>query len=137
MKAMSALNQLLVLSDETLTVLDLENLNQVRNVKIKHVSSFYLNENPLSEDPFTVEICVGSRKKILYIHLSDEQIKIIKEVSVSLTPCTVVMDGAHICFAMGLEYYMLDIISGDIQQLFAIDTTEQPPIIHRVSKVAI
>ncbi len=135
MKAMSALNQLLVLSDETLIVLDLENLNQVRNLKIKHVTSFYLNENPLAEDPFKVEICVGSRKKILYIHLSDEQFKIIKEVSTGLTPSTVVMDGAHICFAMGLEYYMLDILSGETQQLFAIDTADQQPIIHRISKV--
>jgi hypothetical protein len=135
MKAISALTQLLVLSNETLTVLDLETLALVRTLKFKSITSFHLNENPLNEDPFTVEICAGSKKKILYIHLSDEHVKIIKEVSTSLTPSTLVMDGAHICFAMGFEYCMLDILSGEIQQLFAVDNPQQPLIIHRVSKV--
>ncbi|XP_046645269.1 transforming growth factor-beta receptor-associated protein 1-like [Daphnia pulicaria] len=134
MKAISALTQLLVLSNETLTVLDLETLALVRTLKFKSITSFHLNENPLNEDPFTVEICAGSKKKILYIHLSDEHVKIIKEVSTSLTPSTLVMDGAHICFAMGFEYCMLDILSGEIQQLFAVDNPQQPLIIHRVSK---
>lgn len=135
MKAISALTQLLVLSNETLTVLDLKTLALVRTLKFKSITSFHLNENPLNEDPFTVEICAGSKKKILYIHLSEEHVKVVKEVSTSLTPSTLVMDGAHICFAMGFEYCMLDILSGEIQQLFAIDNPQQPLIIHRVSKV--
>lgn len=136
MKAISALNQLLVLSNETLTILDLETLILVRTLKFKSVTCFHLNENPLNEDPFTIEICAGSKRKILHIHLSDDRVKLVKEVSTSLTPSMVVIDGAHICFAMGYEYCMLDILSGELQRLFCIDP-EQPPLIHRVSKVCI
>ncbi|KAK4002769.1 hypothetical protein OUZ56_004571 [Daphnia magna] len=133
MKAISALNQLLILSNETLAILDLETLTLVRTLKFKSVTCFHLNENPLSEDPFTIEICAGSKRKILFLHLSEEDVKLVKEVSTSLTPSTLVIDGAHICFAMGFKYCMLDILSGDFQQLFDIDP-QQPPLIHRVSK---
>lgn len=136
MKAMSAINQLLVLSEDTLTILNLETLSLVKNLKLKNVTCFCLNENPLNEDPFTVEICVGSRKKIIYIHLNiNDQMKIIKEIATYLTPTSLVMDGSHICFSMGLEYCMVDILSGEMQELFAIDTPDQIPIIFRVSKV--
>ena len=65
----------------------------------------------------------------------DVQIKVVKEVSTSLTPSTLVMDGYHVCFAMGSQYCMLDVRSGDMQELIIIDSPEQLPIIHRVSKV--
>lgn len=135
MKALSALSQLLVLAEDTLIVLDLESLTLVRSLKFKQATCFSINENPLIDDPFTVELCVGSRKKIIYIHLTAEQARITKEISTSLTPCTLVMDGAHICFAMGKEYCLLDILSGEIQPLFSIDTPEQIPLINRVTKV--
>lgn len=137
MKALSAINQLLILSDETLTILNLETLALVKNLKLKNVSCFCLNENPLSEDPFTVEICVASKKRISYVHLNNDQMKIIKEVATFSTPTKMVMDGSHVCFSMGLEYCMLNILSGETQELFGIDSPEQSPIIFRVSKVNI
>lgn len=135
MKALSAINQLLILSDETLTILNLETLALVKNLKWKNVSCFCLNENPLNEDPFTVEICVATKKKISYVHLNNDQIKVIKEVATFSTPTNLVMDGSHVCFSMGLEYCMLNILSGETQELFGIDSPEQSPIIFRVSKV--
>ena len=135
MKALSALNQLLVLSDDTLSILDLDTLNLVRHLKFKNVCTFSLNENPLSEDPFTVEICISVRKKILFVHLSDEICKLVKEFSLQTTSTALAMDGVHICYAVGLEYCMLDILTGEIQQLFLRDTPEQIPLIHQVSKV--
>lgn len=136
LKAISALNQLLVLSDDTLSILELETLSLVRNLKFKNVGSFCLNENPLSEDPFTVEICVASKKKVYFVYLSEEQCRPVKEFSTQLTPSALAMDGVHICYAVGLEYCMLDVLTGEVQQLFLRDTPEQIPLIHRVSKVS-
>lgn len=125
-----------MLFDDTLVVLDLETLTLVKTLKFKNVGCFCLNQNPITEDPFTVEICIATKKKILYVHLSTEKIKIIKEICTNLTPTTLVMDGAHVCFAMGSEYCMVDVFSGEIQELFTIDTPDQPPIIYKVSKVS-
>ena len=135
-KALSALSRLLVLSDEMLSILDLDTLNLVRHLKFKAVSTFCLNENPISEDPFAVEICIGSKKKISYILLNNElEVKILKEFSINSTPLSLAMDEVSICFSMGLEYYMLDSITGDIQQLFSRDNPQQPSLIHRVTRV--
>ena len=135
MKAVSALNQLVVLSNETLFIHDLETLAPVKNLKFRNISSFCLNENPLNEDPFQVEMCIAAKKKIHYVYLTDDQCKPVREFPTQTTPSALAMDGEHICFAIGLEYCMLGVISGEVQQLFHRDTPEQPPLIHRVSKV--
>ena len=136
MKALSALNRLLVLSDEMLSIVDLETLNLVRHLKFKAVTTFCLNENPISEDPFSVEICIGSKKKIYYILLNNDlEVKILKEFSINSNASSLAMDEVSICFSMNLEYYMLDSITGEMQQLFSRDNPQQAPLIHRVSRV--
>jgi len=136
MKALSALNRLLVLSDEMLSIVDLETLNLVRHLKFKAVTTFCLNENPISEDPFSVEICIGSKKKIYYILLNNDlEVKILKEFPINSNTSSLAMDEVSICLSMNLEYYMLDSITGEMQQLFSRDNPQQPPLIHRVSRV--
>ena len=135
MKAVSALNQLLVLSDETLTVLNLETLDLVRHSKLKGVGSFCLNENPTSNDPFTVEICVAARKKIQYMFMTSEQINLKTEFSTNNVVTALAMDGVNICYAIGLDYCMLNIQTGEVQKLFGRDVPEQLPIIQRIANV--
>ena len=133
LKSASALNQLLVLSDEMLIVLDLESLEHVRQLKFKNITTFCFNENPVNEDPFTVEICLAVKKKIQYVYLNDEQVKIVKEYPTNTTPAAIAMDGVHTCFSSSLDYYLINILTGTVQQLFSRDTPEQAPIILRVS----
>ncbi len=53
--------------------------------------------------------------------------KLVKEFFIQTTPTP--MDGVHISLAVGLEYCMLDMLSGEIQQLFLRDTPEQIQLI--------
>lgn len=134
--AVSVLNQLLVLSNEVLSVLHIDTLAFVRKLKVRNVNSFCLNENPLLDDPFTIEICVGSPKKIHYVHLKNDQLKIIRDFPTSSIIPTLAMDGVHVCFASGLDYYMLNILTGGIQQLFSRDSPQQYPVIRRILRVS-
>ena len=135
--AISVLNQLLVLSNEAVTVLNLETLDIVRKLKFRNVSSFCLNENPLLvDDPFTVEVCFGTLKKIHLVHLKDDQVKVVRDFNCSSTATlALAMDGVHVCFAAGYEYCMLDVVTGDVQQLFSRDSAQKSPVIHRTSRV--
>jgi len=134
--AISVLNQLLVLSNEAVTVLNLETLDIVRKLKFRNVSSFCLNENPLLvDDPFTVEVCFGTLKKIHLVHLKDDQVKVVRDFNCSSTATlALAMDGVHVCFAAGYEYCMLDVVTGDVQQLFSRDSAQKSPVIHRTSR---
>lgn len=116
-------------------VVDLQDLKLIKNLKFKNVTSFYINENPLEDDPFSVELCIAGKKKLHILKLSNEQCKVIKELSVNSTPSSVVIDGETVCFSMGLEYYLLNRHSEEIQELFSRDDAQQPPIIYRVTKV--
>ena len=75
----------------------------------------------------------SERNNILFVHFSDEMCKLVKEFSIQTTPTPMAMDGVHICFAVGLEYCMLDMLTGEIQLLFLRGTPEQIPLIRRVS----
>lgn len=55
MKAASALDKLLVLCDTTLFVLNLNSLEPT-STKLKNIQTFCVNENPLSSDPFLVQV---------------------------------------------------------------------------------
>lgn len=134
LKALSALNQLLVLADENLMVLDLQDVKVIKSLKFKNVTSFYISENPLEDDPFSVELCIAAKKKIHFVKLGNEQCKIIKEFSINGTPSSILLDSEVVCFSMGLDYHLLNLHTGEIQDLFSRDV-DQPPIIHRVSKV--
>ena len=135
--AVSVLNQLLVLSNEVLTVLHMETLTFLRKLKVKNVTSFCLNENPILDDPFTVEICVGSLKKIHCVHLNNEQLKVVRDFPTTSAIPTLAMDGIHVCFASGLDYYMLNIVTGSMQQLFSRDSAKQYPVIRRIMRVSV
>ena len=114
----------------------METLTFIRKLKVRNVNSFCLNENPILDDPFTVEICVGSLKKIHCVHLKDDQLKVVREFPTNSTIPTLAMDGVHVCFASGLDYYMLNILTGNIQQLFSRDSSQQCPIVRRILRVS-
>ena len=61
LRACSALNRLLVLCDGVLSVLNLTDLAVLPLAgasKLKGVSACCVNENPLNEDPFSVQVHV-------------------------------------------------------------------------------
>lgn len=116
-------------------VIDLEDVKLNKNLKFKNVTSFYVNENPLENDPFSVELCIAAKKRIYLVKLSSDQCKVIQEFSVNATPSNVVVDSETICFAMGPEYYLLNSQTSELQELFSRDDMEQPPIIFRIFKV--
>ena len=70
LRCASAIQRLLVLSDNQLSVLDSSTLETPTSPTspsgyrpVKNVTSFCLNENPVSDDPFSIFVCVATHRK--------------------------------------------------------------------------
>lgn len=123
------------MSDSTLIGLNLNSLEINNNFRVRNVFSFCLNENPISSDPFSVEVCLVKRKSVCICHLQSEKIVSLKEVNLAEQPLLVSMDGYFVCIATESNYYMLDWQSGASQLLCSIDATSlMRPIVKHVSR---
>ncbi|XP_025923850.1 transforming growth factor-beta receptor-associated protein 1 isoform X3 [Apteryx rowi] len=96
LKAASALTRLLVLCDNTITLVNMMNLEPVpTGARIKGAVTFTLNENPVSGDPFCVEVCIISvkRRTIQMFMVFEDRVQIVKEVFTPEQPYAVAVDG--------------------------------------------
>ena len=133
-KAASALNHLLVNSDNTLVLFSMLNLSVAVSVsgKIKNMSRFSINERPLNRSPFAIEICVSYlKKKTLQIfQIYVDKVVPMHEVSFPDHPKNFCIDGKHICCVTSTFYYIVNFEANTKQELFQVeDSGKSCPII--------
>lgn len=135
MKITSVLDRLLCICDSSLVALNMINLDVNNNIRIKNIYSFSLNENPISMDPFIIELCLVKRKSVSICQMQLEKIVTIKEVNIPEQPILVSMDGYYVCIASESNYYMLNWQSGIFQLLCSNDANSFiMPVIKHVSR---
>ncbi|XP_075282079.1 transforming growth factor-beta receptor-associated protein 1 isoform X2 [Opisthocomus hoazin] len=137
LKAASALTRLLVLCDNTITLVNMMNLEPVpTGARIKGAVTFALNENPVSGDPFCVEVCIISvkRRTIQMFMVFEDRVQIVKEVFTPEQPCAVAVDGYYLCLALTTQYIILNYNTGVSQDLFPYCSDEKRPIVKRIGR---
>ncbi|XP_066433944.1 transforming growth factor-beta receptor-associated protein 1 [Eleutherodactylus coqui] len=136
LRAASALGRLLVLCDNTITLLCSDSLEQVAGTKIRGVLSFTLNENPVSGDPFSVEVCLISSKRrtVQIFSVGQERVQLVREVTTPEQPCALAADGHFLCLALSSRYVTLNYNTGHCQDLFPYPSEQKRPIIKRISR---
>ncbi|XP_033102642.1 transforming growth factor-beta receptor-associated protein 1-like [Anneissia japonica] len=136
LKAASALTRILVLCDNVLTLLNMFNLEPILSgAKIKGVTSFTVNENPTSSNPFAIEVCVATRKKCIQLYsITEDKMNLMKEVTIPDTPVIMSMDRYCVCVAMATEYCLVDSNTLQVTDLFPYEHETSAPVVKRVGK---
>ncbi|KAG9348674.1 hypothetical protein JZ751_028991 [Albula glossodonta] len=138
LKAASALDRLMVLCDNTVTVVDMVSLEAVASggARIKGVLSFCVNENPVNGDPFCVEMAViaAKRRTVQIYMVYEDRVQMVKEVSTPEQPCAICLDGYFLCLALSTQYMILNYNTGASQDLFPYDSEEKKPIVKRIGR---
>uniref|UniRef100_K1R712 Nuclear pore complex protein Nup153 n=1 Tax=Magallana gigas TaxID=29159 RepID=K1R712_MAGGI len=135
-KSASALNRIMVLCDNTISMLNMLDLEPVMGgAKIKGVNCFCFNENPQNSSPFSVEICVALRKKQLQFYtVTEDKFIHLRDVSLSEPAVELDLDSPFVCVAMTSQYSMINTDTGYEQSLFPYDNENSRPLIKRVGK---
>ncbi|MEE6470358.1 hypothetical protein FKM82_008943 [Ascaphus truei] len=136
LRAASALGRLLVLCDNTITLLCSDSLDPVPGAKIRGALSFTLNENPVNGDPFSVEVCLISSKRrtVQIFSVGQERVQLVREVATPEQPCALAADGHYLCLALSSRYITLNYNTGHCQDLFPYPSEQKTPIIKRISR---
>lgn len=138
LKAASALERLIVLCDGVISLMDMVTLEPVASggTKLKGVTMFRVNENPVRAEPFCVEMAVASaRRRAVHIcTVHDDRVQILKEVATPDQPCDLSVDGYFLCLALPTRYVILNYGSGASQDLFPYDSEERKPIVKRIGR---
>jgi len=136
LRSASALDRLLAVCDSTLMVLnasDLSSLPLSGSHKMRGIQACCINENPLIDDPFAVQMCLGKKKQIAVININEEQMSVDKIRECQEPVRLVSMDGIFVCAALTNYYVIINVATGVTQDLFPYEP-ETRPIIARVSK---
>ncbi|MEQ2211396.1 hypothetical protein XENOCAPTIV_029593, partial [Xenoophorus captivus] len=141
LRAASALERLIVLCDGIVFLIDMVTLESVPSaagggVKIRGVTAFCVNENPVNGDPFCVEMAVlSSKRRTVQIYMVyEDRVQLIKEVNSPEQPCVVSIDGYFLCLALTTQYMILNYNTGTSQDLFPYNSEERRPIVKRISR---
>uniref|UniRef100_A0A8B9RCY2 Transforming growth factor, beta receptor associated protein 1 n=1 Tax=Astyanax mexicanus TaxID=7994 RepID=A0A8B9RCY2_ASTMX len=138
LKAASALERLIILCDGTVSLLDMVTLEPVPfgGAKVKNVIAFCVNENPVTADPFCVEMAVVSarRRAVQIFTVHEDRVQMLKEVTTPEQPCALSVDGYFLCLALPTQYMILNYSSGASQDLFPYDSEERKPIVKRIGR---
>lgn len=135
-RAASALDRLLVLCDATLYVInasDLSPLTLSGSPKFKGVTACCVNENPNTDDPFSVQVCLGKGRQLAVISINEQRMSVYKIKEMSASVQLVCMDGNFVCAALESHYIVYNFASGVCQDLFPIDP-ESSPFMIRVAR---
>lgn len=135
-RSASALNRIMVLCDNTLTLLNMFDLEPVvTGAKVKSVNHFCINDNPIRTNPFSVEICVALKKKTIQLYtVTEDRLMHLRDLSVSDPAVAVGIDGIHVCAALSTQYCMINSETGQVMDLFPFDSEHQNAIVKRISK---
>ena len=135
LRSASALDRLLALCDSTLLVLNAPDLSALPlNSKMRGVTACCVNENPLSGDPFSVQVCLAKKKQLAVVSISEQKMVVDKTRELSEPVRVVSMDGNYICAALSSHYIIFDVTTGVCQDLFPFEP-ESHPLVTRISKV--
>uniref|UniRef100_A0A673JIY9 Transforming growth factor-beta receptor-associated protein 1 homolog n=1 Tax=Sinocyclocheilus rhinocerous TaxID=307959 RepID=A0A673JIY9_9TELE len=138
LKAASALERLIVLCDSSITVVDMVTLEPVPTggTKLKGVTAFCINENPVTGDAFCVEMAVvlARRRAVQICTVHEDRVQMLKEVTTPEQPCALSLDGYNICLALSTQYMILNYSTGTSQDLFPYDCEERKPIVKRIGR---
>ncbi|KAL6456082.1 hypothetical protein MHYP_G00359330 [Metynnis hypsauchen] len=138
LKAASALERLIVLCDATIALVDMVTLEPVPSggAKLKGVTAFCINENPVTADPFCAEMAVVSarRRAVQICTVHEDRVQMLKEVATPEQPCALSVDGYFLCLALPTQYMILNYSTGASQDLFPYDSEERKPIVKRIGR---
>ncbi|XP_005106604.1 transforming growth factor-beta receptor-associated protein 1 [Aplysia californica] len=136
LRAASALNRIMVLCDNTLTLLNMFDLEPiVTGAKIKSVTCFCINDNPVRTNPFSVEICVALKRKLIQLYtVTEDRLMHLRDISLPDQALAVGVDGKFVCAALSSQYCVVDTDNSQFTDLFPIDSDQIKPIIKRISK---
>ncbi|KAM8877592.1 transforming growth factor-beta receptor-associated protein 1 homolog isoform 1-T2 [Synchiropus picturatus] len=141
LRAASALERLIVLCDGIVFLIDMVTLETVPSAagggaKIRGVTAFCVNENPVNGDPFCVEMCVlSSKRRTVQIYMVyEDRVQLVKEVTTPEQPCAVSLDGYFLCLALTTQYMILNYNTGASQDLFPYNSEERRPIVKRIGR---
>ncbi len=118
LKAASALERLIVLCDSTITVVDMVTLEPVPTggTKLKGVTAFCINENPVTGDAFCVEMAVvlARRRAVQICTVHEDRVQMLKEVTTPEQPCAL---------PRRIQY-----LSSPVHAVYRFSTTAQEPL---------
>ncbi|KAK1798712.1 hypothetical protein P4O66_006996 [Electrophorus voltai] len=138
LKAASALDRLVVLCDAAISLVDMLTLEAVPSggAKLRGVTAFSVNENPVTGDAFCVEMAVVSaRRRAVHIcTVHEDRVQVLKEVVTPEQPCALAMDGYFLCLALPMQYMILNYSTGVSQDLFPYNSQERKPIVKRIGR---
>ncbi|XP_063956642.1 transforming growth factor-beta receptor-associated protein 1-like isoform X1 [Lytechinus pictus] len=136
LQAASALTRILVLCDNVLTLLHMFNLEPILSgAKIKGVTSFCVNENPRSGSPFSVEIAVATKRRLVQVYsVTEDKMVLVKDVSIPDMSVNIGIDSFCVCVALSNQYILVNYDTGQITDLFPIETEHTTPVIKRVGR---
>ncbi|XP_076011478.1 transforming growth factor-beta receptor-associated protein 1 homolog [Genypterus blacodes] len=141
LRAASALERLIVLCDGIIFLVDMVTLETVPSAagggaKIRGVTAFCVNENPVNGDPFCVEMGVLSlkRRTVQIFMVYEDRVQLVKEVNTPEQPCAVSLDGYFLCLALTTQYMILNYNTGASQDLFPYNSEERRPIVKRIGR---
>ncbi|XP_046859685.1 transforming growth factor-beta receptor-associated protein 1-like isoform X2 [Xenia sp. Carnegie-2017] len=132
----AAINRLLVLCDGVLFLLSIMGLEMIISGykdKLKGATCIARNDNPSSFDPFAVEVCVGTRKKAIYIAMiTEDNIYTTREITLNEPPIQMNFNGNTVCVALSNVYCNIDIPTSKVQELISYEP-QNKPIITRIT----
>lgn len=139
LRAASALERLIVLCDGVLFLIDmltLETPSGAGGAKIRGVTTFCVNENPVNGDPFCVEMGILSSKRrtVQIFMIYEDRVQLVKEVNTPEQPCAISLDGYFLCLALTTQYIILNYNTGANQDLFPYNSEERKPIVKRIGR---
>lgn len=138
--AAPAINRLLVLCDSTLFILnmsDLAILPMAGSNKLKGVSAVCINSHPVTDNPFSVEVCVAKKKQcqLALLNLTEDKLSVSKTRECSHPVLAMAMDGMYVCAALTTQYIVYNMETMKDTELFPLDPQcEILPTITRVDR---
>ncbi|KAH7934892.1 hypothetical protein HPB52_001875 [Rhipicephalus sanguineus] len=135
LKAMSALERLLCLSDGNFMCLNTADLDILAPLsKLKGISAFCINENPTRHDPFSIQVCAAKRKQLQLYAVTENKVAHQSDISLSEHPLALAMDGDYICVATATQYLVACCSTGHVQNLVPYDSELTVPFVKRIAK---
>lgn len=130
----SVLELILCITDSTFLSLNLSTFEMNNSIRMKNVYALCLNENPISMDPFIIEICLVKKRAVSICQLqSSETMVVLRDVQMQEQPISVSMDGYFVCAASDNNYFMIDWQQGT-SQLLCSNEADNSSICKYVSK---
>ncbi|XP_059470664.1 transforming growth factor-beta receptor-associated protein 1-like isoform X2 [Neocloeon triangulifer] len=133
-KAASASERLLIMSNNTIFLLSMSSLEPVGS-QLQGVTTICVNENPSDiDDPFATQICVATKKKIEVHNANESKFSLITDVATSEPVVHLGIDGSFICVALMTKYKIFNFKTKVVQELFDFPPANFFPIVRRIQQ---